>query len=129
MKKIIRLTENDLHKSIKESVNRVLKESSGEISTYYGSRKAITMGGKGGYGNVLGPNIIYLSDRPLREYGEMIPVDVDTSNFFRARDIREAQDIAKHERDNYSGVIYPSRHDGEVCAVFDPRCIVGQSSF
>ncbi len=32
MKKVIRLTESDLHNIIKKSVNRILKESLGDIS-------------------------------------------------------------------------------------------------
>jgi hypothetical protein len=36
MKKVIKLTETDLRKIIKESVNRVLKESLGNISQLYG---------------------------------------------------------------------------------------------
>ena len=129
MKKVIRLTEGDLHRIIKESVRRVIKESSDNIITCYGSRKVITGDYIAGGGSLLGDGVIYLSMNPdVYNYNnDMIAVDVDVSNFYRASDARDAIAIARDNQEGYSGVIYHSKMDGDVCAIFDPSCIIGKS--
>jgi hypothetical protein len=65
---------------------------------------------------------------PSDMYGNMIPFDVDVSDFYRAQSAWEARDIAKNNDGSCPGVIFYSRHDGEVCAVFDKSRILGPSS-
>lgn len=131
MKKLIRLTESDIHRIVKESVRRVIKEMGGDIITCFGSRRAITSGGNGG---IFGNGTICLvvgyppKDNPYdMGYGDVITVNVDASNFYRAESTKEAMMVAKNERDKYSGIIYHSNHDGDVCVVFDKSCILGKA--
>lgn len=127
MKQIIKLTESDLHRVIKESVKRVIKEMEGNIITCYGNREAITRGGYAMGGSLLGDGVIYLSMNPVSNYGNnIIAVNVDVSNFYRAINVQEAIAIAKDNQEGYSGVLYHSNHDGDVCAVFDQSCILGK---
>lgn len=123
--------ESDLHKIVKESVNKVLKEKKGEIITCFGTREAITKGGYAGGGSILGDGVIYLGvgyapeDSP---YGKnLISVNVDVSNFYRAKNAQEAIAIERDNQEGYSGVLYHSHHDGDVCAVFDQSCIIGRA--
>ena len=53
--------------------------------------------------------------------------NVDISNFYRAKNAQEAIAIAKDNQEGYSGVLYHSNHDGDVCAVFDQSCILGKA--
>jgi hypothetical protein len=134
---------------IKESIRKVLKEASvypgydstttadiagdgggnidgGNIITCYGSPNAI----KGNLvGSILGPGVIYLGCNPnySQMYGNVVPVKVDVSNFYRAKNSSEAIKLAGSAgfKDKYSGILYHSNMDGDVCAVFDRSCIIG----
>lgn len=129
-KKLIRLTEGDLHRIVKESVKKILKESQGNIITCFGSRQAITQNASYG-GSLLGDGVIYLGvgHAPKNSiYGsDLISVNVDVSNFYKAKNTQEAIAIARDNQEGYSGVLYHGRHDGYVCAVFDPSCIIGKA--
>jgi len=122
-KNLIRLTESDLHNIIKESVKKVLREMGGDVITCYGAREAIT---NGGYAD----GVIFLSMNPsiAKQYGgDLIAVDVNISNFYKAKDAQEAIAVARDNQEGYSGVIYHSNYDGDVCAVFDQSCIIGKA--
>ena len=141
---------------IKESIRKVLKEASvypgydstttadiagdgggnidgGNIITCYGSPSIINGKYQGsGAGTILGPGVIYLSCNPpsremARMYGQLVPVKVDVSNFYRAKDAWEAKKLIGLVgfKDEYSGVLYRGNRDGDVCAVFDRSCIIG----
>ena len=60
-------------------------------------------------------------------YGQLVPVKVDVSNFYRAKDAWEAKKMIGLVgfKDEYSGVLYHGNRDGDVCAVFDRSCIIG----
>lgn len=124
--------ESDLHKIVKESVNKVLKETKGEIITCFGTREAITKGGYVGGGSILGDGVIYLGvgyapeDSPYNRTN-LISVNVDVSNFYRAKNAQEAIAIERDNQEGYSGVLYHSHHDGDVCVVFDQSCIIGKA--
>jgi len=141
---------------IKESIRNVLKEASvypgydstttadiadngggnidgGNIITCYGSPGVINGKYQGsGAGTILGPGVIYLSCNPpsremTRMYGQLVPVKVDVSNFYRAKDAWEARKMIGLVgfKDEYSGILYHGNRDGDVCAVFDRSCIIG----
>ena len=134
---------------IKESIRKVLREASvypgydstttadvagngggnmdgGNIITCYGTPNAIK---GGGFGSILGPGVIYLGCNPnySQMYGNVVPVKVDVSNFYKAKDTLEARKLAGSPgfKDEYSGILYHSNMDGDVCAVFDRNCIIG----
>ena len=115
---------------IRESIRKVMRESNGNIITCYGTREAITRGGYG-KGSLLGDGVIYLGVGHAPEgspYGKsLISVDVDVSNFYKAKNAQEAIAIARDNQEGYSGVLYHSNHDGDVCAIFDQSCIIGKS--
>ena len=139
-----------LGRIIKESIRKVMREASvypgydstttadiadnggGNIITCYGSPGAINGKYQGsGVGTILGPGVIYLSCNPptremTRMYGQLVPVKVDVSNFYRAKDAWEAKKFIGLVgfKDEYSGVLYHSNRDGDVCAVFDRSCII-----
>lgn len=139
--------ENRRHLSriIKESISKVLREASaysdyditgnggGNIITCYGSPGIIN--GKyqsSGVGSILGLDVIYLSCNPpsremTRMYGQLVPVKVDVSNFYRAKNAWEAKKLVGLVgfKDEYSGILYHGNRDGDVCAVFDRSCIIG----
>jgi len=123
--------ESVLNKIVSESINNVLKEIKGDIITCFGTREAITQGGYAGGGSLLGDGVIYLGVGHAPEnspYGNnLISVNVDVSNFYRARNAQEAIAIARDNQEGYSGVLYHSHHDGDVCAVFDQSCIIGKA--
>jgi len=145
-KKLIRLTESDLHRIVKESVRKIMREASvypgyyssttagsgeGNIITCYVSPGVIS-GKFRGAGSILGPGVIYLSCNPptmgmTRMYGQLVPVKVDVSNFYRAKDTLEAKKMVGLAgfKDKYSGILYHGKIDGDVCAVFDRNCIIG----
>ena len=141
---------------IKESIRKVLREASvypgydstttadiagdgggnidgGNIITCYGSPGVINGRYQGsGAGTILGSGVIYLSCNPpsremTRMYGQLVPVKVDVSNFYRAKDAWEARKIIGLVgfKDEYSGILYHGNRDGDVCAVFDRSCIIG----
>ena len=136
---------------IKESIRKVLREASAysdydstttadiadnsgdNIITCYGSPGIIN--GKyqsSGVGSILGLDVIYLSCNPptremTRMYGKLVPVKVDVSNFYRAKNAWEAKKMIGLVgfKDEYSGILYHGNRDGDVCAVFDRSCIIG----
>lgn len=136
---------------IKESIRKVMREASvypgydstttaditgnggGNIITCYGSPGVINGKYQGsGAGTILGPGVIYLSCNPpsremTRMYGQLVPVKVDVSNFYRAKDAWEARKMIGLVgfKDEYSGILYHGNRDGDVCAVFDRSCIIG----
>lgn len=134
-----------LSKIIRESISKVLREASaysdyniagnggGNIITCYGSPGIIN--GKyqsSGVGSILGLDVIYLSCNPptremTRMYGQLVPVKVDVSNFYRAKNAWEAKKLVDLVgfKDEYSGILYHGNRDGDVCAVFDRSCIIG----
>jgi len=134
-----------MSKIIRESIRKVLKEASaysdydiagnggGNIITCYGSPGIIN--GKyqsSGVGSILGLDVIYLSCNPptremTRMYGQLVPIKVDVSNFYRAKNAWEAKKLVDLVgfKDEYSGILYHSNMDGDVCAVFDRSCIIG----
>ena len=105
----------------------------GNIITCYGSPGVINGKYQGsGAGTILGPGVIYLSCNPpsremTRMYGQLVPVKVDVSNFYRAKDAWEARKMIGLVgfKDEYSGILYHGNRDGDVCAVFDRSCIIG----
>lgn len=143
-------SRNRIGRIIKESIRKVMREASvypgydstttediadnggGNIITCYGSPGAINGKYQGsGVGTILGPGVIYLSCNPptremTRMYGQLVPVKVDVSNFYRAKDVWEAKKFIGLVgfKDEYSGVLYHSNRDGDVCAVFDRSCII-----
>jgi hypothetical protein len=140
-----------MSKIIKESIRKVMREASvypdydstttadiagnggGNIITCYGSPGIIN--GKyqsSGVGSILGLDAIYLSCNPpsremTRMYGQLVPVKVDVSNFYRAKNAWEAKKLVELVgfKDEYSGILYHGNRDGDVCAVFDRSCIIG----
>ena len=130
-----------MSKIIKESIRKVLREASadiagndgGNIITCYGNPGVINGKYQGsGAGTILGPSVIYLSCNPPTRgmksmYGQFVPVKVDVSNFYRAKDAWEAKKLIGLVgfKDEYSGVLYHGNRDGDVCAVFDRSCIIG----
>ena len=140
-----------MSKIIKESIRKVMREASvypdydstttadiadnggGNIITCYGNPGVIN--GKyqgGGVGTILGSGVIYLSCNPPSRgmtsmYGQLVPVKVDVSNFYRAKDAWEAKKLIGLVgfKDEYSGILYHGNRDGDVCAVFDRSCIIG----
>jgi hypothetical protein len=143
-------SRNRIGRIIKESIRKVMREASvypgydstttediadnggGNIITCYGNPGVIN--GKyqgGGAGTILGSGVIYLSCNPpsggmTRMYGQLVPVKVDVSNFYRAKDAWEAKKLIGLVgfKDEYSGILYHSNRDGDVCAVFDRSCII-----
>ena len=139
------------NKKMKESVRKVMREASiypgydstttediadnggDNIITCYGSPGIINGKYQGsGAATILGPGVIYLScNSPTREmtrmYGQLVPVKVDVSNFYRAKDALEAKKMVGLVgfKDKYSGILYHGNRDGDVCAVFDRNCIIG----
>ena len=133
-----------ISKIIKESISKVLREASvypgydstttadiagnggSNIITCYGNPNTIK---SGGVGTILGPGVIYLGCNPnySQMYGNVVPVKVDVSNFYRAKDALEAKKLAGSPgfKDEYSGILFHSNMDGDVCAVFDRSCIIG----
>ena len=96
------------------------------IITCYGTPNAIK---GGGVGSILGSGVIYLGCNLnySKMYGNVVPVKVDVSNFYRAKNSSEAIKLAGSPgfKDEYSGILYHSNMDGDVCAVFDRSCIIG----
>jgi hypothetical protein len=151
MKRIIRLSESDLRGIIKESIRKVMREASvypdydstttediadnggGDIITCYGSPDIINGKYQGsGASSILGPGVIYLTCNPptmgmKSMYGQLVPVKVDVSNFYMAKDTLEAKKMVGLVgfKDEYSGILYHGNIDGDVCAVFDRSCIIG----
>ena len=136
-------------KIIRESIKKVMREASvypgydssttagiagsgeGNIITCYGSPGVISGKFRGAH-TILGPGVIYLSCNPptmgmTRMYGQLVPVKVDVSNFYRAKDTFEAKKMVGLAgfKDKYSGILYHGNRDGDVCAIFDRNCIIG----
>ena len=129
MKQRIRLTEQDLHRIIKESVKRILRESEydpfeeGNAIICTATRDALTYGG--GRGNAYG-NGIYMK---LGEHPEMpnsIMVYVDASQFLRAKSPQDAHRMATSGNSGIKGIIFNSMREGETCVVLDQSCILSR---
>ena len=135
MKKIIRLTESDIHRIVKESVNRILNEKvllpsldgNGDVIQCFTNKANINKRFNGGmFGNGIYLKVGTPSEDDYRTYGSsLITVDVANNNLYFADDTKDAIEAAKSG--NYPGIVYSSRHDGEVCVVFDDSIILGIS--
>jgi len=55
---------------------------------------------------------------------DIIQVYVDASNFAHPSNPKEAMEIGKSGQ--VPGMIFNTRHDGEVCIVFDTSCILSR---
>lgn len=132
------LESRKLGKIVKESIKKVLKESeydpfdSGNAIVCSVSRKALTYG-KPSKASLYGPGI-YLAvgnDIPdhYKEYSaargdEIIQVYVDASGFAHPSSPKEAMEIGRSGQ--VPGMIFTTRHDGEVCVVFDQSRIISR---
>lgn len=97
-KKLIRLTETDLHRIIKESVNRILKESSDGFETYYR-----------GYNSKYGSqhtNLIWITDdiSYARAYGNRIEEIIIDLSKLNIASLYEIDEILGYEFDYFDGL-------------------------
>ena len=130
-----RKDESRISKIVKESVNKIINEkivmpsldSNGDVIKCFTTRNAIN--GLKTSGSIFGKGIyLKVGEPPVEgnDYGQtFITVDVATNNLYFANDIRDAIEAAKSG--NVPGIVFNSKHDGEVCVVFDDSIILGTS--
>lgn len=97
-KKLIRLTESDLHKIVKESVNRILKEQSSNFETFYR-----------GYNSKYGSehnHLLWITDdiSYARTYGNRVEKIIIDLNKLHLASIYGIDEILGYEFDYFEGL-------------------------